>query len=298
MPRSGRIRRSRRAGLWELPPARVVVSLLQLHQLLGLLLLLVPCAQAQYYDEALARRMIVYSSIAISEPEQVDAWAFPNPRESVGRIQDSGRDGVADSTIIPRRTMTTCWLAHQSHTHNAHSLQRRGGARPARPDLPGARHGVWVREWPNPCRLNHCRSGLTTDTGRASRRPPESTHSYIVQNDAERYILAAFKGSNDTRDWIEHDLRSTPFAYHRPCTVDRATGATLREPVFILTSINGRTDGRMPEIGTYNINTDLNVHSRNQSHTPFFYQPGTSITASAPIGRTLWDWAWPTASST
>lgn len=46
------------------------------------LLLLVSGTRAQY-DEALARRMIVYSSIAISEPEQVDAWAFPNPRESI-----------------------------------------------------------------------------------------------------------------------------------------------------------------------------------------------------------------------
>lgn len=95
----------------------------------------------------------------------------------------------------------------------------------------------------NPCRPNHCGSGLRTDTGRLA--PPEypNHNRYIVQNDAERYILAAFKGSNDTRDWIEHDLRSMPFKYHRPCTVDRATGATLRESGFILSSINGRTDG-------------------------------------------------------
>ncbi len=53
--------------------------------------------------------------------------------------------------------------------------------------------------------------------------------SYTVKNDAERYILAAFKGSNDTLDWIDHDLRSTPFKYRRKCVVDRAAGATLRE---------------------------------------------------------------------
>lgn len=35
------------------------------------------------------------------------------------------------------------------------------------------------------------------------------------------------QGSNDTHDWIEHDLRSMPFRYHRPCVVDRAAGTTL-----------------------------------------------------------------------
>jgi len=80
MPRSGRLRHF----------FALLVSLLLV---LVLLLVLAPAPAATAataaaaedappagYDEALARRMIVYSSIAISEPEQVDAWVFPNPR--------------------------------------------------------------------------------------------------------------------------------------------------------------------------------------------------------------------------
>lgn len=35
------------------------------------------------------------------------------------------------------------------------------------------------------------------------------------------------KASNATVDWIEHDLRSAPFAYYRHC---RLTHGTLRKP--------------------------------------------------------------------
>lgn len=82
MPRSGRIRGRRPLQ----SPADVVV----LPLLLLLLGLLAPATKAHQYDEALARRMIVYSSIAISEPEQVDSWMFPNPRES-RHLLDFGR---------------------------------------------------------------------------------------------------------------------------------------------------------------------------------------------------------------
>lgn len=73
MPRSGRIRTRRRSGSAPSP-------LLGLG--LALMLLVASPAAAAGYDEGLARRMMAYSSIAISEPEQVEAWRFPNPRES------------------------------------------------------------------------------------------------------------------------------------------------------------------------------------------------------------------------
>lgn len=82
MPRSGRIRGRR--------PLRSPADVVVLSLLLLLLGLLTPATKAHQYDEALARRMIVYSSIAISEPEQVDSWMFPNPRES-RHLLDFGR---------------------------------------------------------------------------------------------------------------------------------------------------------------------------------------------------------------
>lgn len=77
MSRSGRIRRSGGGGSLRHGAMCLLSSLL-------LLLLRAPASalalmHASGYDEALARRMIVYCSIAISDPEQVDAWTFPNP---------------------------------------------------------------------------------------------------------------------------------------------------------------------------------------------------------------------------
>lgn len=71
MPRSGRIMSGGSGILCFLLPQQL---------LLVLVLLLLSPGRAYGYDEALARRLIVYCSIAISEPEEVDAWTFPNPR--------------------------------------------------------------------------------------------------------------------------------------------------------------------------------------------------------------------------
>lgn len=46
-------------------------------------------------------------------------------------------------------------------------------------------------------------------------------------------ITHPHQGSNDTLDWVDHDLRSSPFKYHRRCTVDKASGATLREFTYV-----------------------------------------------------------------
>lgn len=81
-------------------------------------------------------------------------------------------------------------------------------------------------------RTTVCNAVVARDRLVQTFRARDTAYGYIVRNDAERFLLAAFKGSNDTQDWIEHDLRSMPFKYHRPCTVDKATGATLRESDF------------------------------------------------------------------
>lgn len=39
-------------------------------------------------------------------------------------------------------------------------------------------------------------------------------------------LLPCTQASNDTRDWIEHDFRTLPFAYRERCTIENVT---LRE---------------------------------------------------------------------
>jgi predicted lipase len=74
------------------------------------------------------------------------------------------------------------------------------------------------RQWKFPNAA--CNEATANDRFVQAYRAKDTAFGYVVVNDVEKYILAAFKGSNSTQDWL-HDANTPINNYPFACVVQR-----------------------------------------------------------------------------